>query len=58
MDKVRWCPQEPLGVFLKWRKDLSTGAKHHLPLDPFDISTDSTQDSEESAAVRRAMLSG
>ena len=36
VDKVRWSPQEPLGVLLKWRKNLSTGGGYHLALDPFD----------------------
>ena len=49
VDKVRWCPQEPLGVFLKWHKDLSTGAKYHLALDQFDTSESCPEGSEEPA---------
>ena len=48
VDKVRWCPQEPLGVFLKWRKNLSTGGGHHLALDPFDKGVDGAPDTAES----------
>ena len=39
VDEVRWSPQEPLGVFLKWRKNLSTGGGYHLALDPFNNGT-------------------
>ena len=51
VDKVRWCPQEPLGVFLKWRKDMSTGAKYHLALDPFNSRESSSEVIEESAEL-------
>ena len=44
VDKVCWSPQEPLRVFLKWRKNLSTGGRYHLALDPFDNSRDDRSD--------------
>ena len=46
VNKVRWSPQEPLGVFLKWRKNLSTGGEYHLALDPFDNSNDERSDAD------------
>ena len=48
LDKVRWCPQEPLGMFLKWCKNLSTGGEYHLALDPFDTGVDGAPDTAAS----------
>ena len=58
VDKVRWCPQEPLGVFLQWRKDLNSGAKYHLALDPFDTEDGSPEKATDAAGPAATDVEG
>ena len=45
-------------MFLKWRKNLSTGEKYHLALGPFDKGVDGASDSAESKDQMRSTAEG